>query len=67
AQGLPATVVLAEHLGDASIYHCQVDGLTNLINVKMNSDQKFNSHDSIGLFFKKNHILGFDSKSHRVN
>ena len=67
AQGLPATVVLAEHLGDSSIYHCQVDGLTNLINVKMNSDKKFKSHDSIGLFFNKSHILGFDSKSHRVN
>jgi glycerol transport system ATP-binding protein len=67
AQGLPATVVLAEHLGDSSIYHCQVNGLTNLINVKMNSDKKFKSHDSIGLFFNKSHILGFDSKSHRVN
>ena len=66
-QGLPAKVVLAEHLGDASIYHCQVDGVTNLLNVKMSSEKKLQSHDRIGLSFHRPSILGFDSKGLRIN
>lgn len=66
-QGLPATVVLAEHLGDSSIYHCQVKGMSNLLNVKMNSDIKFQNHDAINLRFNKHHVLGFDSNSQRIN
>ncbi|MFG6447380.1 ABC transporter ATP-binding protein [Roseateles sp. BYS180W] len=34
-EGIPATVVLAEHLGDSSILHLQVQGLSELINAKV--------------------------------
>ncbi len=66
-QGLPAKVVLAEHLGDASIYHCQVEGVANLLNVKMGSDHKHHNHDCIGLSFNHHPILGFDSTGLRIS
>jgi multiple sugar transport system ATP-binding protein len=34
-QGVPATVVHAEHLGDSSILHLQVEGVTALLNAKL--------------------------------
>jgi len=34
-QGMPATVVLAEHLGDSSIIHLRVDGITDLLTAKV--------------------------------
>ena len=64
--GLPATVVLAEHLGDASIYHCQVEGMAPLVNVKVSSDRKYHHQDTLGLRVNPNHILGFDDKGQRV-
>lgn len=66
-QGLPAKVVLAEHLGDASIYHCEVKGVANLLNVKMSSENKHHNQDTIGLSFNRSSVLGFDSKSLRIN
>jgi multiple sugar transport system ATP-binding protein len=35
--GVPATVVLAEHLGDSSIVHLRVDGVADLLNAKLGS------------------------------
>ena len=67
SQGLPAKVILAEHLGDSSIFHCQVDGFTNLLNVKMSADKKIKHDDLIRLIFNKHRVLGFDSKGHRIN
>lgn len=34
-QGVAASVVLAEHLGDSSIIHLRVDGIPNLLNAKV--------------------------------
>lgn len=34
-QGIPASVVLAEHLGDSSILHLQVEGLSELLQAKV--------------------------------
>jgi multiple sugar transport system ATP-binding protein len=34
-QGVPATVALAEHLGDSSIIHLRVDGVGDLLNAKV--------------------------------
>ena len=34
-QGIPASVVLAEHLGDSSILHLKVDGVADLLNAKV--------------------------------
>ena len=38
-QGVPATVVLAEHLGDSSILHMRVEGVANLLNAKIGAEQ----------------------------
>jgi multiple sugar transport system ATP-binding protein len=38
-QGVPARVVHAEHLGDTSILHLQVDGVAALINAKLAAGQ----------------------------
>ena len=37
-QGIPATVVLAEHLGDSSILHLQVEGVGELLNAKVGAN-----------------------------
>ena len=37
-QGIPAQVVLAEHLGDSSIIHCRVDGVTDLLSAKVGAE-----------------------------
>ena len=34
-QGIPATVALAEHLGDSSIIHLKVDGISELLTAKV--------------------------------
>jgi multiple sugar transport system ATP-binding protein len=36
-QGIPATVVLAEHLGDSSILHLQVEGVAELLHAKVDA------------------------------
>ena len=38
-QGIPASVVLAEHLGDSSILHLKVDGVAELLNAKVGTAQ----------------------------
>jgi multiple sugar transport system ATP-binding protein len=37
-QGIPASVVLAEHLGDSSIIHLRVDGVAELLNAKVGTE-----------------------------
>jgi multiple sugar transport system ATP-binding protein len=37
-QGIPATVVLAEHLGDSSILHLRVEGVAELLNAKVGTE-----------------------------
>ncbi len=37
-QGIPAQVVLAEHLGDASIIHLRVDGMAELLTAKVGTE-----------------------------
>jgi multiple sugar transport system ATP-binding protein len=49
-QGIPATVVLAEHLGDTSILHLRIDGLAEMVNAKVGPEhQHCNTGQSIGL------------------
>ncbi len=36
--GIPASVVLAEHLGDSSVIHLRVDGITDLLSAKVGSE-----------------------------
>jgi multiple sugar transport system ATP-binding protein len=37
-QGIPATVALAEHLGDSSIVHLRVDGISELLTAKVGTE-----------------------------
>ena len=37
-QGIPASVVLAEHLGDSSIIHLRLDGLADLLTAKVGTE-----------------------------
>ncbi len=37
-QGIPASVVLAEHLGDSSIIHLRVEGVAELLNAKVGTE-----------------------------
>jgi multiple sugar transport system ATP-binding protein len=39
-EGIPAMVVLAEHLGDSSILHLQVQGVERLLNAKVGADRQ---------------------------
>src|ERR1019366_5515495 len=35
--GVPATVVMAEHLGDVSVLHLRVDGIAELLHAKVDA------------------------------
>ena len=49
-QGVPAMVVLAEHLGDSSIIHLRVDGIAGLLNAKVPANQAHcAAGDTVGL------------------
>jgi multiple sugar transport system ATP-binding protein len=60
--GVPATVVLAEHLGDSSILHLQVDGLTELLNAKQAAgDVPVETGQVLGLQVDSKWTLAFDA------
>jgi multiple sugar transport system ATP-binding protein len=60
--GLPATIVLAEHLGDASVYHCHVAGLTGLLIAKATVGAHFQMGDCVGLAHTEpSRVLAFDA------
>ena len=60
-QGVPARVVLAEHLGDASILHLQVDGVTELLNAKVGPEHgSIDSGHAVGLQPDPTWTLSFD-------
>jgi multiple sugar transport system ATP-binding protein len=49
-QGVPAQVVLAEHLGDSSIIHLRVEGVNGLLNAKVPANQhSCAAGDTVGL------------------
>ena len=48
--GVPAQVVLAEHLGDSSIIHLKVEGISELLNAKVGpGDPNCNAGQAVGL------------------
>lgn len=60
--GVPATVVLAEHLGDSSILHLRVDGISDLINAKVGPEHNKTMADQIvGLSPDSKWALSFDA------
>jgi multiple sugar transport system ATP-binding protein len=49
-QGIKANVVLAEHLGDASIIHLRVDGIEDLLNAKVGPEHaRCDAGQTVGL------------------
>ena len=60
-QGVPARVVLAEHLGDSSILHLQVDGVRDLLNAKVGTEySSIDSGQLTGLQADPTWTLSFD-------
>ncbi|RFO98243.1 sugar ABC transporter ATP-binding protein [Rhodoferax lacus] len=59
-QGVPAQVVLAEHLGDSSIIHLRVDGVNGLLNAKVPANQSHcSAGQTVGLLPDAKWSLGF--------
>jgi multiple sugar transport system ATP-binding protein len=61
ADGISANVVLAEHLGDSSILHLQVEGVADLVHAKVGSDYAHcQAGQALGLLPDVGKALGFD-------
>jgi multiple sugar transport system ATP-binding protein len=61
-EGVAATVVLAEHLGDSSILHIRVDGVEGLLNAKVGAQQaQIVAGQSVGLVPDAAWALTFDA------
>jgi multiple sugar transport system ATP-binding protein len=61
-QGVPATVVLAEHLGDVSILHLQVDGVAEWLHAKVGAEQAHvDNGGAVGLLPDPAWALAFDA------
>lgn len=60
--GIPATVVLAEHLGDASLLHIKVDGLDELLHAKVGAGHtQIQANQAVGLLPNVSWVLAFDA------
>jgi multiple sugar transport system ATP-binding protein len=61
-EGVAATVVLAEHLGDSSILHIRVEGVEDLLNAKVGAQQaQIAAGQSVGLVPDAAWALTFDA------
>jgi multiple sugar transport system ATP-binding protein len=59
-QGIPAAVVLAEHLGDSSVVHLRVEGISDLLSAKVGMDQSnVENGQTVGLLPNASRALGF--------
>jgi multiple sugar transport system ATP-binding protein len=68
SQGIPATVILAEHLGDSSILHLRVDGVAEMLNAKVGTDQlQCESGQTIGILPDAAWSLGFGEGARLVS
>ena len=66
--GIPATLELAEHLGDTSILHLRVQGLAELLNAKAGPGHTdLATGQAVGLLPDAAWALRFDTAGRRVN
>ncbi len=66
-QGVPASVVLAEHLGDSSILHLRVEGVSELLHAKVGTEAAgVISGQALGLQPDATWALGFDAAGRLV-
>jgi multiple sugar transport system ATP-binding protein len=62
-QGIPATVALAEHLGDSSIIHLRVDGVVDLLSAKVGAEHsQVHAGQPVGLAPDAAWALAFDAQ-----
>jgi multiple sugar transport system ATP-binding protein len=65
--GVPATVVMAEHLGDVSVLHLRVDGIAELLHAKVDgSHAGLAAGASVGLQPAAESVLAFDDAGRRI-
>ena len=65
--GVPATVVMAEHLGDVSVLHLRVDGIAELLHAKVDgSHASLAAGASVGLQPVAESVLAFDDAGRRI-
>ena len=65
-QGIPASVALAEHLGDSSVIHLRVDGVADLLSAKVGPEHsQVHAGQSVGLAPDSAWALAFDAQ-HRL-
>jgi multiple sugar transport system ATP-binding protein len=66
-QGIGASVVLAEHLGDSSIIHLRVDGITDLLSAKVGTEHsRVEAGQTIGLAPDAAWALAFGSDGRMI-
>ena len=66
-EGIAASVVLAEHLGDASVLHLRVEGVADLLTAKVGAGQaRIDAGQAVGLVADAAWVLGFDGPGRRV-
>ena len=67
-QGIPATVALAEHLGDSSIIHLKVDGISELLTAKIGTESSpVDAGESVGLAPDASWALTFGADGRSVS
>jgi multiple sugar transport system ATP-binding protein len=66
--GVPASVVLAEHLGDVSIVHLRVEGVAELLTAKLAAGAtSLHSGAAVGLSAQASQALGFDAQGRALD
>ena len=66
-QGVPAQVMLAEHLGDVSIVHLRIDGIDELLTAKVSGDETRTVPDQmVGLQVHAPSVLHFSAQGIRI-
>ena len=65
--GVPATVVMAEHLGDSSVVHLRVEGVKDILHARIHANQfSVAAGDAVKLAPQDGHALLFDHHDHRI-
>lgn len=66
--GIPATVVLAEHLGDTSVLHLRVAGVAEMLHARLGAGHvSLNTGQSVTLTPDAAQVLRFDSQGQRLS
>ena len=65
--GVPATVVMAEHLGDISVLHLRVDGIAELLHAKVDAGHAhLGAGATVGIVPDIAHVMTFDAAGQRI-